>query len=910
MSESLDLRNDRVSDRDALRQQETAAEILRRLDDQPGVILADEVGMGKTYVALAVAVSVLEATRRRHPIVVMVPASVAEKWPREWSVFAERCLAPGHGLRASGAVRRGSDFLRLLDDPSATRKHLIFLTHGALTSNLNDPFIRLALMRRALLRRRDTETTRRAVARAAGRLLNDRRFNEAVATDLLASPFSAWRALWNAHRPRDPQSDDPVPYVLEAALRQVDLNPLYETLRALPVRRNARYDQRLLGARRELNGILQDTWTQSLRALDVRLPLLILDEAHHTKNPNQLSRLLDNPEAEEDMEAFQGPLGKMFQRMLFLTATPFQLGHHELLQVLDRFHGIRWTSGAERRAFDAQLGALRQALDSAQGSALRLERAWARIDPLDAQELAAVQDFAPADDQPEALRNALALASSAEADKDAAEMHLRPWVIRHTKPDKARRRAYLPGRAILDDQPSALGLSVDGAATLPFLLAARAQALASLNQTGMGQATRAYYAYGLASSFEAYADTRRNRIAAIDDQDAPTPTVTVSPQLRWYLDKIADALPTDNVEEWATHPKIAATVARSLVLWRRGEKVLIFCFYVETGRALRAHISRAVAGEIAQRASTALNLDPSDHDKVFAELGRIGARLLRADSPGYREFQARIRTLTEGLESEVEDSVVEIATRFMRTSSFLVRFVDLSPRVSTDELLAGIDRADGSGLTLADRIRSLTESLKTQVAVEQEEMLDVLKDIPTGTIATTVDYFDPSERTSSREMLLPNVRLANGGVRADTRRRLMLAFNAPFFPEILIASSVMAEGVDLHQACRYVIHHDLDWNPSTLEQRTGRVDRIRSKGERSRQPVVVYEPFLGGTHDEKMFRVVKDRERWFGIVMGDKPTADERSTEEEEGRVALPTWIASRLTMDLSCCDLAAEHAT
>ena len=78
---------------------------------------------------------------------------------------------------------------------------------------------------------------------------------------------------------------------------------------------------------------------------------------------------------------------------------------------------------------------------------------------------------------------------------------------------------------------------------------------------------------------------------------------------------------------------------------------------------------------------------------------------------------------------------------------------------------------------------------------------------------------------------MPNVRLANGGVQPATRRRLMLAFNTPFFPEVLVASSVMAEGVDLHHDCRHVIHHDLDWNPSTLEQRTGRVDRIGFKAE-------------------------------------------------------------------------------
>lgn len=128
----------------------------------------------------------------------------------------------------------------------------------------------------------------------------------------------------------------------------------------------------------------------------------------------------------------------------------------------------------------------------------------------------------------------------------------------------------------------------------------------------------------------------------------------------------------------------------------------------------------------------------------------------------------------------------------------------------------------------------------------------------------------------------------------------MLAFNTPFFPEVLVASAVMAEGVDLHQDCRHVIHHDLDWNPSTLEQRTGRIDRIGSKAESSRKPVVTYEPFLAGTHDEKMFRVVKDRERWFGIVMGEVPASGEQETERQSAKVALPTALAQRLTMDLS----------
>ena len=127
----------------------------------------------------------------------------------------------------------------------------------------------------------------------------------------------------------------------------------------------------------------------------------------------------------------------------------------------------------------------------------------------------------------------------------------------------------------------------------------------------------------------------------------------------------------------------------------------------------------------------------------------------------------------------------------------------------------------------------------------------------------------------------------------------MLAFNSRLFPEILVSSAVLGEGVDLHRFCRYVIHHDLCWNPSTLEQRTGRLDRIRCKAEIIRRPIVIYEPFIAGSADEKMYRVVKDRERWFQIVMGQKFEFDEKTAEDIAHRVPLPASLARSLIFDL-----------
>jgi hypothetical protein len=185
---------------------------------------------------------------------------------------------------------------------------------------------------------------------------------------------------------------------------------------------------------------------------------------------------------------------------------------------------------------------------------------------------------------------------------------------------------------------------------------------------------------------------------------------------------------------------------------------------------------------------------------------------------------------------------------------------------------------------------------------ERQRYLSAIQNIQTGTITghdVRHTFAEDECQGTKPERLLPNVRLVNGSVKQDTRQRLMLTFNSPFFPEILIASSVMAEGVDLHRFCRFVIHHDLCWNPSTLEQRTGRVDRIGAKVERCGKPIRVYLPYLAETQDEKQYRVVMDRERWFNVVMGEQFKVDARTTEKLARRIPLPAALAKSLAFRL-----------
>jgi hypothetical protein len=258
----------------------------------------------------------------------------------------------------------------------------------------------------------------------------------------------------------------------------------------------------------------------------------------------------------------------------------------------------------------------------------------------------------------------------------------------------------------------------------------------------------------------------------------------------------------------------------------------------------------------------------------------------------------------EQLAADDRTRIAEVIRRFLRTPSFLARFFefDLSARDPALALRAAFERTDTGGHSLRRRIEDFCHFLAERcIPSERKDYLDALESIQTGSHVAGPDAFDPGEGVddSQRALLLPNVRLVNGEVKPETRRRLLLTFNTPLFPEILVASRVLAEGVDLHLSCRHVIHHDLDWNPSLLEQRTGRVDRLGCKAERASAPIQVYLPYIAATQDEKMYRVVRDRERWFQIVMGEKYETAEAATDRRARRMPLPEAVQESLTLRL-----------
>jgi ERCC4-related helicase len=918
----LPRRSERISEADAQRQAATVSEILKRLKRQPGLVLADEVGMGKTFVAIAVAVSVAWGEKRRRPVVVMVPPSLREKWPKEFEVFRSECLLRERDRdRDALRVRRadsGVEFFKLLDDPLSRRAHIILVTHGALYRSLGDPWTKLAILKRGLASSRFTrhrEVFHRFAADTVE--LRGKYRNEKMLEELLRRHPRDWRKIITKHA-QDP-GDDPVPEAITKVLKKgrVDLGELRQCLEHLPLKRSVYVDERIRDLRRSLKAAFRDVWREALVNARFRSPLLILDEAHHLKNPaTRLASLFVEPVAEEEWRSIEGALAGRFERMLFLTATPFQLGHNELLNVLDRFRGIDWqrrNPSMTADEFRDELDELHKALDDAHLAASHLDQRWGRLRKedvlIDAAGDGDLEEWwrrvvSAHDGNTDRVGEVLRAYECAREVMSEAERRLKPWVIRHRRPrqlsNNRPRRQDLPGAAVKPDNESdRAGLTIGEEVVLPFLLAARSQA-ALAAETRRGYSSSAWtFADGLASSYEAFLQTRASALdrgdtkTAVDEAEL-SESSPLSEATRWYLQKLAEALPGDGA--YGRHPKISATVARVLRLWELGEKALVFCHWRATSRALQRHISIALDQYLNDLAARSLGCKPKQVDRLLDNLGQR----FDPDRPVRRSLDAAVREILAPhsvLSEQERESILTVVRRFVRTPSFLLRYFPLEHPDSPVAIDEALQRSDASGVTLLAKLENFVQFLAERCTeTERQLYLDSLDRIQTGTrYARERSEESPSERYE----LVANVRLAYGGTKPEYRQQLLYAFNSPFFPEILVASSVLAEGVDLHLDCRYVIHHDLSWNPSTVEQRTGRVDRIGAKAERVGEPINVFTPYIAGTQDEKMYRVVRDRERWFQVLMGENYAIDESATSHLESRVPLPEAAAAALAFKL-----------
>jgi len=311
------------------------------------------------------------------------------------------------------------------------------------------------------------------------------------------------------------------------------------------------------------------------------------------------------------------------------------------------------------------------------------------------------------------------------------------------------------------------------------------------------------------------------------------------------------------------HPAILAAAKETEVLTAAGRKVLIFGRYTQPMAALE---------ELLNARSMLCHLSSGrfwPQRKTSASKTALRAAISQWQGPGSWSLDAVMERLREqydafekktaAVRSKIHAVVKDHYPKMRQAATLLTRAVlDLLP----PEQLACPSKG-----AIVECVQKITHALSDQD--RSEIAID-----PVSTEENQDNSDLTERIVEEYGMLhSPYARRLHGATKPHSRRNLQLLFNREHcFPQVLIAQSTVGrEGLNLHEACRDVILLHPEWNPGVVEQQIGRVDRLHSRWakdfclwQQERQgepPRIEIRPIIfKGTYDEHNWAVL--RERW------------------------------------------------
>lgn len=952
---------DGVPTGDVERQEQTVLRALEVLENRPGVVLADEVGMGKTFEALGILAAFRHANAKARMVILTPGPDLNQKWLNELRRFGEgdACVFDFEGTYGGGRSLR--DLVETLErHPVAVAP----ITAFDAVRGLGDRSYLLSLFFDWIGMHGN------AVNGAVDRLAKAGR--RITRVDVRAERFLETFPFERLERHLDSAFRGGRAHAKEA------LHHLYDEM-----------GQGLFDHPELVKRGLEVAKFRLVRALLPDIDLLIVDEAHKLKSA-------DGVRVQGVLTAFR----RKFAKALFLTATPFQLDVGELRQVFRLFEHAKTAPPSLAEEAERLIDDVRDYQLACDG----LMDAWSMLDAAGAAEFrrhhAAHPDLENPLEDPELEAVAKRVREVRRRKNERIEPAFRAWMIRSLREDKRVYRKH-----------ERQDLVPRGASAIPFLLYERL--IAELFRSGDGT-HKAAVEINLVSSYGA---AREGALLAED-------TRTLEPEARAYRDVLRDVLSAPDAslemsgETPERHPKLEWVLENALDAAERGEKTLVFCARTATIRELGAEATRRWRTRLLRRWQRALpdatladvfgasdddERSPGRHallrnrfraqyvlylglrerylrtlvpaatfaeDNLHAVVVRAnellrGVQTTSSDRIDFRVLKrcverAAVEAWRDASERQQLPALQKAAVTNMLDERFVSLGLDLeadhregdeagphTPSWSISEESAKLVIGEGGGLwsNLTAELRPL--DLVTRVAVVEEiarfllypdvpfladlacaakeaglsvesfesrEMLAFLDDYWTtpagrewvGRISVFLRYLARRGRSEQQMLLsgpLSTPRLVRHTLDGETRERLREAFNTPLYPMILVANEVMQEGLDLHRSCSRIVHHDLAWNPAVLEQRVGRIDRLGSLTavRRRESPAVTLDvayPLIHRTIDVRLHRTVKSREKWLEFLLGATPKFEEYSFDEDPPE-PLPDALAASLAIDL-----------
>ena len=306
-----------------------------------------------------------------------------------------------------------------------------------------------------------------------------------------------------------------------------------------------------------------------------------------------------------------------------------------------------------------------------------------------------------------------------------------------------------------------------------------------------------------------------------------------------FLDKDFAALPDDLAGDHNRHHR--TRLARHLVQRRRSD----IDHYLQTDtpfpeRAdaeqtyMLSNDYRSLFDEVLAYARQSIHrsTDQPQHKHRIRWWSALGLLRAMASSPAAAAATMRNRAVTA--EAETAEQVDEIGRRILLDLDDSEEVADVVPGSVTGETISRTLRrfAERADELRGDSDRKLVGAMQ----IVRRLVVDGYRPVVFCRFIETAEYVAVELRERLRR---PRTEvLVTTGLLPAAERRAIISELADHKRVVLVTTDCLSEGINLQDYCTAVVHYDLPWNPTRLEQREGRVDRFGQNAAKVR--VVTY----------------------------------------------------------------------
>jgi SNF2 family DNA or RNA helicase len=279
---------------------------------------------------------------------------------------------------------------------------------------------------------------------------------------------------------------------------------------------------------------------------------------------------------------------------------------------------------------------------------------------------------------------------------------------------------------------------------------------------------------------------------------------------------------------------------------------------------------------------------PLNVNELKRKLGEVMVRRVRRETGV--DYKKRIPKVVKVELTDAEKKIYDNAVRLLRENYFRANGSEINGALIVFAILPKMTSSSRSAIESLTKIADsdlyhkmtremargiLDDCAKLDCDSKMEKLLEIVREIRTRGLdsndiedekiliytrhPTTLGYI--SEKLQG--MGLSVIEFA-GGLDREEKTRRVNAFRAGE-ADVMISTDCGAEGLNF-QFCRNLINYDLPWNPMSVEQRIGRLDRIGQDRD-----MYIYSLATVGTMEEHVVDLIINKMCCVGLVVGELP---------------------------------------